>query len=263
MPIICKTPVANLSREEFLERDDIVMDCAYASQNKLGRLCDERVYERDLADRLKAAGMRDVLTQVPIVVTHGSFAKEYRLDLVADAAVYELKTVDQYAGAHFCQVLNYAMCLDIRFIKLLNFRPSKVDGKLRVSAVNDADRHAARIICESWMPLSPRCHLLKDHLHALVSDLGGYLEVSLYDEALSVLTESPETRLTVTRDDLELGTHSLRMLAEHVGFYVSGFTQSIGFQRSHLQRLFALLPLKGLHWINFNHRDITLMTLLK
>jgi hypothetical protein len=53
------------------------------------------------------------------------------------------------------------------------------------------------------------------------------------------------------------------MLAEHVGFYVSGFTQSISFQRSHLQRLFAMLPIKGLHWINFNHRDITLMTLLK
>lgn len=209
MPIVCEIPIANLTRDEFIERDDLIMECAYASQNKLGRLCDERVYENDLAERLKAAGMRNVWTQVPFRVTHGSFTKEYLLDLVADDAVYELKTVALYTGAHFSQVLNYAMCLDVRFIKLLNFRPSKLDGKLRASAVTHVDRHAARIICDSWQPLSPRCHLLKDHLHALVADIGGYLAVSLYDEALSFLTAAPETRLTVSRDGRDLGTHSL------------------------------------------------------
>lgn len=263
MPIVCATPIANLTRDEFIERDAIVMACAYDSQNHIGRLCDERVYENDLADRLRAAGFRNVMTQVPILVTHGSFSKELRLDLVADDAVYELKTAEQYVGAHFSQVLNYAMCLDIRFIKLLNFRPSKVDGKLRVSALTQVDRYAARINCDSWRPVSPRCHLLKDHLYTLVADLGGYLEVSLYEEALSFLTDAAETRLAVTRDGLELGTHPLQMLAEQTSFYVSGFTQAISFHLSHLQRLFKMLPLKALHWINFNHRDVTLMTLIK
>ena len=263
MPIICDLPIKSLNRAKFLQRDELIMKCAYASQNKLGRLCDEKVYENDLADRLRAAGMGSVQTQVPLVVAHGAFSKEYRLDLVADDAVYELKTVEQYVGAHYSQALNYAMCLDVHFVKLLNFRPSKVDGKLRVSAVTQSDRLAARINSSSWQPMSSRCHGLRDCLEGLVTDIGGYLAVSLYDEALGCLVDSPETRLNVTRDGLDLGTHSLRMLSDHVGFFVSGFTQTVSHQRSHLQRLFAMLPLKALHWINFNHRDITLITLTK
>jgi GxxExxY protein len=262
MPILCDPPIVSLTRDEFFERDELVMRCAYASQNKLGRLCDEKVYENDMADRLRAAGMRHVRTQVPILVSHGPFTKEYRLDLVADDAVYELKTVEQYLAAHTSQVLNYAMCLDLRFIKLLNFRPSRVDGKLRASAVTRADRHAAIVDCDSWRRLSPRCVLFKDSLQSLVSDLGGYLAVSLYSEALACLTATSEARLPVTRDHLELGTHSMLLLSDDIGFHVSGFTQSISHQRSHLQRLLATLPLKGLHWVNFNHREITLTTLI-
>lgn len=263
MPIICDPPINSLTRDEFLDRDDLIMKCAYASQNKLGRLCDEKVYENDLAERLKAAGMGSVRTQVPIVITHGAFTKEYRLDLVADDAVYELKTVEQYVGGHFSQALNYAMCLNVRFIKLLNFRPSKVDGKLRVSAVTNADRYAVRIITDLWQPLSNRCHLLKDCLQALVADIGGYLSVNLYNEALASITTTSETRLTVTRDGLDLGTHPMYLISDHIGYYVTGFTQTESLQRSHLQRLFAMLPLKGLHWINFNHRNINLITLTK
>ena len=48
MPIICPIPFRNLTKLEFDERDRIVMRCAYDSQNALGRLCDERVYEEAL-----------------------------------------------------------------------------------------------------------------------------------------------------------------------------------------------------------------------
>jgi hypothetical protein len=74
MPIICDLPIKSLNRAKFVQRDELIMKCAYASQNKLGRLCDEKVYENDLADRLRAAGMGSVLTQVPIVVAHGGFS---------------------------------------------------------------------------------------------------------------------------------------------------------------------------------------------
>ena len=261
MPISCKTPIANLTRDEFVERDDVIMKCAYATQNKLGRLCEERVYENELADRLRAAGMKNVMTQVPILVTHGPFSKEYRIDLVADDAVYELKTVAQYLRVHDTQVFNYAMCLGIRCIKLLNFRETKVDGKLRIVPITPAKRYACRIITEDWKPLSSRCQLLKDHLTAIVADFGGFLEASLYEEALTCLLSAPETRLTVRSNGNERGTHPTRMLTQHIAFYVSAYTDDIDHQRPHLQRLLALLPLKAMHWINFNHQDITLITL--
>jgi hypothetical protein len=59
---------------------------------------------------------------------HRGFEKTYRLDLVCDHAVYDAKTVQAFVGEHDAQVLSYAMMLDIRHIKLLNFRPPRVDG---------------------------------------------------------------------------------------------------------------------------------------
>jgi GxxExxY protein len=263
MPIHCAMPIANLTRDEFIERDELVMKCAYATQNKLGRLCDEHVYENELVSRLRAAGMKNVMTQVPLRVTHGSFTKEYRLDLVASDAVYELKTVEHFIPAHDAQVFNYAMCLGIRCIKLLNFSDHKVNGKLRMAPVTTAQRHACKITTNGWQPLSAKCRLLRDHLTCLVDDLGGFLEASLYREALSCLLTAPETRLTVTSNDIELGTHTLPMLAGHTAFHVSSYTTYIEQQRPHLQLLLGTLPLKCLHWINFNHEDITLTTLLQ
>lgn len=106
MPIASAIPVRNLTREEFDERDAVVMRCAYASQNALGRLCDERVYENDLALRLQAEGFTNVSTQVPVTLTHEDFRKEYRLDLLVDDALYELKTVAALASQHDTQALH-------------------------------------------------------------------------------------------------------------------------------------------------------------
>lgn len=82
MPITCNADIPNLSEAEFLARDTLVMRCAFASQNEFGRLCDEKVYENDVAERLRSSGMPNVLTHVPIEVRHGCFEKIYRLDLV-------------------------------------------------------------------------------------------------------------------------------------------------------------------------------------
>ena len=263
MPINCPIPITNLTRDEFVERDELVMKCAYATQNNLGRLCEEQVYENELAERLQAAGMKDVMTQVPICVTHGPFTKEYRLDLLANDAVYELKTVECFVPAHDAQVFNYAMCLGIRCIKLLNFSDTKVKGKLRIAPITAAQRHDCKITTRDWQPLLPKCQLLKEHLTNLVEDLGGFLEASLYQEALSFILAAPETRLAVTSNGIVLGTHSLPLLAEHIAFHVSAYTDYIEHRRTHLQRLLTTLPLKCLHWINFNHHDITLSTLIK
>ena len=90
MPIDVPLAVRDLSQDEFDVRDRVVMQCAFDSQNALGRLCDERVYENDLARRLRLAGFRNVFTQVPVHVKYGNFCKDYKLDLLADDALYGL-----------------------------------------------------------------------------------------------------------------------------------------------------------------------------
>lgn len=80
-----------LNKSEFDERDRLVRRCAYDSQNELGRLCDEFVYENDLARRLRAVGFAQVHTQFPVTLTHGSFQKLYRLDLMLTTRSTNLK----------------------------------------------------------------------------------------------------------------------------------------------------------------------------
>ena len=60
MPISSPIKMRHLTPEEFNERDFRVMKHAFASQNELGRLCEEGVYQLDLQARLLADGFRDV-----------------------------------------------------------------------------------------------------------------------------------------------------------------------------------------------------------
>jgi hypothetical protein len=81
MPIQPALQLKPVSNDEFAVIDSAVMGCAYEVHNKFGRLFDERIYENDLAARLRAKGF-EVHTQVPIMVTHIDFQKIYYLDLV-------------------------------------------------------------------------------------------------------------------------------------------------------------------------------------
>ena len=122
MPIHCPLSIRTLSAEEFEERDYRVMGHSYACQNELGRLCDEGVYEADLKARLLAEGFGEVHTQVPVTVTHCNFSKTYYLDLVADDALYELKTNTTLTGEDYAQLIHYILLLGIQRGKLPNFR---------------------------------------------------------------------------------------------------------------------------------------------
>jgi hypothetical protein len=70
-----------ISQKDFARLDYAVMRHAFESQNQLGRLGEEMIYQNDLAARLQAAGL-PARKEVPVVVTHRDFAKTYWLDLV-------------------------------------------------------------------------------------------------------------------------------------------------------------------------------------
>ncbi len=71
--------------------DYVVMSHVFASHSELGRMCDESVYQADVAARLNADGI-SARRETPIWVRHDDFAKRYDLDLVIGGAfVYELK----------------------------------------------------------------------------------------------------------------------------------------------------------------------------
>ena len=266
MPIDLPFRIKNLTQAEFDERDCIVMRCAYAAQNALGRLCDERVYENDLARRLRAEGFDSVHTQVPVRVCHNDFLKEYLLDLVAADAVYELKTVSTFVPEHDTQALHYAMLADINHAKLLNFRASKVEGRLRFNALLGQKRRQLVWEDRNWEAVSPECKSLRSRLKAVAEDWGASLGVPLYEAALVHFCGGEAAclrRVRVRLDGVNLGTQTVRVHAEGLCFIVTAFTSELDAQEIHIRRLLALTDLRAVQWINFNHCTIRLATIRK
>ena len=264
MPIHCPVTVAYLTADEFEKLDYRVMGHAYASQNELGRLCDECAYEADLKARLLADGFRSVQTQVPVTVTHRDFSKKYLLDLLVDDALYELKTDAALVGEHDAQLFNYLFLLGIQRGKLLNFRPGKVQGKIIATSLTQEARRRFSAITERWMDLTPACVTLRHTLTDLLQDWGAFLSVDLYQEALIHFlggASNIEHRVNLRRAGIDLGTQRMFVHTPGVAFRLTAVTEDQQFVESHLRRLLALTELKAIQWINLNHARIEFTTL--
>lgn len=264
MPIHCSLTIGSISDETFAELDRVVMGNAFASQNLLGRLCDERVYENDLAARLRAEGFSEVYTQLPIMVAHEGFSKTYRLDLVVNQMVYELKTTVSFAPEHDTQAIHYAALLDVDRVKLLNFRTNKVMGKLLRSPFGRIDRTQVRSLETRWQPLSARCNELKRRMQALLMDWGAFLETQLYEEGLTHFHGGDAIcirQMPVIRNGIELGTHQMRCHADKIAFVVTALSDSPSVYEQHLRRLMNFTGLRGMQWMNLNHSEIEFVTL--
>ena len=265
MPVHCPLAIRPLNPDEFAQLDYRIMGHAYACQNDLGRFCEESVYEADLKVRLLAGGFREVHTQVPVTVTHRDFTKTYFLDLVADDALYELKTAVAFTGEHEAQMLHYLFLRDVRRGKLLNFRPAKVQGRIVATGLSVDDRRRFQARTSRWREVSPACATLRETLLAILADWGAFLDIALYQEALIHFLGSEARvtqRLPLVRAGHPLGTQRFLVRGPGVAFRITAFTQKPAEQERHLRRLLSLTGLNTLQWINLNHSEIEFTTLM-
>ena len=266
MPIHCSLCIRSLSADEFEQRDYRVMGQSYACQNELGRLCDEAVYEADLKSRLIAEGFGEVHTQVPMTLTHGNFSKTYYLDLIADDALYELKSKTALTGEDDAQLIHYILLLGIQRGKLLNFRTAKVQGRIQATGLTLETRRQIHTNVALWQELTPECRNLRETLLALMTDWGAFLDVSLYQEALvHFLGGEPSVaqRLRLARNGMVLATQRFLVHSKGVAFRLTALTDGLSAQESHLRRLLALTDLRAMQWINLNHAEIQFVTLIR
>ncbi len=264
MPIHSPVQIKPLDAAAFEALDYRVMGHAYASQNELGRLCDECAYQADLKARLQADGFRSVLTEVPVTVTHRDFAKSYYLDLVADDAVYELKTDTSLVSEHDAQLFNYMFLLEIPRGKLLNFRPAKVQGKILATSLTPESRRRLVIAAERWHELTPECGALRQTVLDMLNDWGAFLEVGLYQEALIHFMGGEgkvEQRVSLNRSGIDLGGQRMLVHSPGIAFRPTAVTTGQQHVESHLRRLLALTSLEAIQWINLNHAQIELTTI--
>lgn len=258
MPITPSLLLRPVSDDEFAVVDAAVMRCAYAVQNKFGRLFDEQIYESDLAARLRAEGF-EVHTQVPIAVTHQGFKTAYFLDLVVNHMVYELKVVSTLTGEHDAQALHYAMLQDIPLVKLINFGEQRVRGKLLRNALQTADRHHPILRNSGLRFFTPNCERLVTYLRAIIHDWGTHLFNQLYNEALVELFGGEAhcaRRLELWDGTLRLGTHRVPLHADRYAFIVTSLSHDQAAYQEHLNVLLTHARLKGIQWINLNHSRV-------
>ncbi len=266
MPITSPLPSSHTTQEEFAQLDYLVMRHAFESQNQLGRLCDELIYQNDLAARLRAAGL-PVQTEVPIAVTCRDFAKTYSLDLVvADAGIYELKTALGLIGEHEAQLLNYLFLRGANHGKLINFRPAQVESRFINTTLRHQERRQFEIQTRGWPEHDQADQILRENLVAMLQDWGCWLDVALYTEAL-VHFAGGETQvvqlLPLVRGQVSLGKQHFNLLNVETAFRVTALTTGAEEYERHLRSLLFLSPLRAIQWINLARNRVQLVSLVK
>jgi GxxExxY protein len=267
-PFHCPIPLKPLKRDEFDSMSREIMAQVFASQNELGRLCEEAVYQNDIALRLQAAGLGPVATEVPLMVSLRDFAKTYRLDLVVqESFIAELKTSAALLKEHDSQLLNYLLITESPQGKLINLRPASVEYRTVNAVVPAAERRRFELTTDQWRPQTPRCRLLAEMLDELLAAWGAFLDCHLYEAALihflggegRVLQNVP-----LKRAGYPLGHQIVPLVTESVTFRLTALApEARDGHEAQLRRFLALTPFTALLWINMHHHEIQLATITR
>jgi GxxExxY protein len=259
-------PLRLISQNEFQELDYAVMGIVFQIHNQFGRLLDEWLYKRELASRCRASGI-SAEREVRVFVTHRSFAKEYKIDLLFHrSTIYELKTVERLAPSHEIQTLNYLLLTGTNHGKLVNLRPDRVEWRFVSTHLTPELRHRFTIDDSGWRDVNLASQKLKQWMLDLLNDWGAFLDFHLYREALTHFLGGAEAVIQpvlVYSDDREIGYQDVHLATEDTAFAVSELDDSDHNMRTHLSRLLAHTRLRHLQWINLNHHVVQFATLTR
>jgi GxxExxY protein len=253
-------------KDRFHEVDRIVMRHAFDIQNELGRLCHETVYQTELIRRCTASGLATI-SEGEISVSLDSFSKSYYMDaLIAFGAVYELKAVCELTGNHESQLLNYLFLSNLAHGKLINFASSSVQHRFVTTTIDAKQRFSFSVNESGWDASIPSSSTLRRIVLRLLEEWGAFLDISLYREAV-VYFLGGETSLMhfveISVHECPAGRQKMCLLAPETGLHISSVIRHEKTYREQLQRLLKHTPLKQMQWVNFNRKNIELITLKK
>ncbi len=257
-------PISMIDQDRFHEIDHIVMGHAFDVHNTVGRFCDERVYQNEVARRCRDGGL-NVQLEAPLRVRHADFVKLYYIDmLIEHGAIYELKTVDAFSNGHHMQLINYLLLAGAHHGKLVNFRPPAVQSRFVSTrmTINDRLAYTIRDDCFECAGLIGR--QLRDTLCELLADWGTCLDIALYREAVLHFMRAcgAEVReIDVVIGAEVAGAQSMCVLDDATAIHLSAVRQFASTYAEHLVRLLRHTRLSRLHWINIGRRVVEMRTL--
>lgn len=266
MPIAVSSPVRVHTQDEFHEVDRRVTAAAFGVHKEFGRFLDETVAKQLIARRCEAAGIAPVEREVLIRASHGSFAKDYFLDLLfCSGVIVEAKATESLTPAHTAQTLNYLLLAGLQHASLINMRPLSVQREFVSTKLTPDLRRRFQIVADHFQPLSPACEQLRGVLQELLEDWGAFLEVNLYREALLhfIRPDTVPAHVDILDGDCVVGRQPAHLIAPDIALACTAFTARTDAMQTHLRRFLLHTPLRAVQWINFNRDTITLTTLAK
>ena len=266
MPIECDADVEPVIEAAFKEMDYEIMSFIFAIHNDLGRLCDEKVYQKELVFHCERMGFESVLTELPIRVWHRDFEKILYVDLfINNGMPYEMKTVSTLTGGHRAQTLNYLLLLGLQHGKLVNMRARSVQHRFVSTSLTRKDRYEYSMNDKDWINMDAPVVDLRALVSGLVEDWGMFLSTSLYCDAIEHFLGGRERvvqRADLFDGDRMLGAQQMHFLAPDIAFHISGVSEGEEWYRKHLARLVQHTRLKALQWVNFDRHIITFRTIV-
>ena len=259
MPITCPISFRCLDQQEFGRLSYAVMPHIFASQNELGNLADESVYQADIIARLQSAEFT-MEREVPVTSRFDTFSKTYYLDLVINAeAIFELKTVARLLPEHDAQLRNYLLLLDLHHGELVNLRPASVESRFVNSTTKRSQRQHFMVESKSWTGDAA----IMQWIVEMLRDWGTGLELALYHQAIvhhlggdaATIQELP-----MNRAGIALGNQRFYMMDDHASFRLTAFEEPSPAYRQQLLQLITHSPVSAVHWINIAYEKVTFTT---
>jgi len=237
-----------------------VMGNAFATHRRLGRLCDESVYQNELLSRLQKAGMEAAI-EIPVTLSHRAFSIRLALDLVVhQKVIYELKTVAALSAAHEAQLLGYLFMTNSTRGKLVNFRTQSVESRFVNTTLDDTERRRFTLNLSKYSGEDRLAVLVRE----LVDDWGTGLDASLYRRAILRCLSSeaePERMLPMRSGEHAIGNQRFHLLDRETALGVTTFSDPNPANIEDFRMLVAASPLRQIHWLNVTHHQITLSTI--
>lgn len=186
--------------------------------------------------------------------------------VVADSAVYELKTAASLCQEHEAQLLNYLLLWKASHGKLLNFRSGKIVSRFVNNPITTEAQKSFQLNTDRWLDLDEPTKRLRTIFAELLADWGAFLELPLYTEALvHFLGGEPAViqMVPLRRNGIFLGNQQMHLLTPEVSFRLTALNTSFAAYENHLRSMLRHSPLRAIHWINMDHHNIQFVTLEK
>jgi GxxExxY protein len=262
MPIKSSVSTHRISQEEFAPLAYEVMNHVFAIHNEFGRLFDENIYKRELANR-----QRGVRLEAAVDVVYQSFAKRYYADaLVMDSSLFEFKAAEAIHDRHVAQSLNYLLLFNLAHGKIINVRADRVESRFINCHQQLAELRAPEIVDAELDASVAGAEQFRETLLSLVGDWGAGLELALYREAL-IHFFGGETQvcrdIPVFGSNGLLGAQRVCFIAPAVAFDISAVPTAECSFAIHAQRMIHHTNLQAIHWANITAQQITFKTIHK